>query len=113
MIAHPVDFWGLPLQLSRISPGGISNRVALEALLQLKLPRQGRIAVRALTGIPVNGAATLWATPSLLLLRNPSVNADFPLPLDVVQDFAMVTYAVIVKIDDRLTGEIRALSTVG
>ena len=84
MIAHPVDFWGLPLQLSRLSPGGISNRVTIEALLQLKLPRQGRIAIRALMSIPVNDAATLRATPSLLLLRNPSVNADFPLPPDVV-----------------------------
>jgi len=53
------------------------------------------------------------AAPSFLLLFNPGVNADKPLASNIVQDFTMVTHAIVIEIDDPLTGKIRALSTVG
>jgi len=47
------------------------------------------------------------------LLLEPGVNADFLLPSDILQDFAVVTHAVVVEIDDPLTGKIGTLSAVG
>jgi len=66
-----------------------------------------------LASIPVDSATTLGTAPYFLLFLEPSVNADFLLPLYIVQDFAVVTHAVVVEIDDPLTGKIGALSAVG
>jgi hypothetical protein len=53
------------------------------------------------------------AAPPFLLLFNPGANADNPLASDIVQDFTMVTHAIVIESDDPLTGKIRALSAVG
>ena len=87
--------------------------VSPPALCGLKVPSEVSTAVRALTSIPVNRTATVNAAPSFFLLFNPGVNADNPLASDIVQDFTMVTHAIVIESDDLLTGKIRALSTVG
>jgi len=73
---------------------------------------QGSIAVRALTGIPVDTAATFGAAPPLLLFFNPGINTDLLLASDIVQDLTVVAEAIVIKIDDLLTGKIGALRAV-
>jgi len=74
---------------------------------------QGSITVGALTSIPVDNAATVGAAPPLLLLFNPGFNTDLLLASDIVQDLTMVAEAIVIKIDDLLTGKISALRAVG
>ena len=63
--------------------------------------------------IPLNNAATVGAAPPLLLLLNPRLDTDILLASDIIQDLAMVTKAIVIKINDLLTGEILTLYAVG
>jgi hypothetical protein len=49
--------------------------------------------------------------PSFILLLEPGIDADIPLPSNIVNDLAMVTYAIIIEIDYQLARNIGALST--
>ena len=77
------------------------------------MPLQRSIAVGAFTSIPVDNAATVGAAPPLLLLLNPGIKTDLPLAPDVVQNLTVVPEAIVIKIDDLLTGKIIALRAVG
>jgi len=65
-----------------------------------------------LPGIPVNGAATVRAAPSLLLLCHPGIDANIPLKSNIRQYFTMVWESVIIEVDKFPAGKIGALSTV-
>jgi len=77
------------------------------------VPLKGSIAFEALTSIPVDNAATAGAAPPLLLLLDPGIKTNLPLATDVVQDLTVVSEAIVIKIDDLLTGKIIALRAVG
>jgi hypothetical protein len=66
-----------------------------------------------MSGIPVDNATTAGAAPPLHLLLNPRLDTDLLLAPDVIQDLAMVTKAIVIEIDDLLTGKISALCAVG
>jgi hypothetical protein len=47
--------------------------------------------------------------PSLLLLFEPSLNANLVLVFYVIQYFGVMTYPVIIEVYDEVTGKIRAI----
>jgi hypothetical protein len=52
------------------------------------------------------------ASPSLLLLGNPSFYANLFLTSDILQDFSMVGVTIIIEVDNLLTEKLRALGAV-
>jgi len=73
---------------------------------------QGSTAITALATVPIGRATATGAAPSLLLLCNPGVNADIPLPPDIGQHFTMVGKSIITEIDELLAGKVSTLITV-
>jgi hypothetical protein len=47
------------------------------------------------------------------LLLDPGIKTDLPLAPDVVQNLAVVSEAIVIEIDDLLTGKIIALRAAG
>jgi hypothetical protein len=54
----------------------------------------------------------MGAAPPLLLLCNPGVNADIPLPPDIGQHLTVMGKAIIIEIDELLAGRVSTLITV-
>jgi hypothetical protein len=63
--------------------------------------------------IPLDNIAASGTAPSLFLFIQPGAKAYFLLPANIGQHFAVVRSAIIVKINDSLTGEISALGATG
>jgi hypothetical protein len=77
------------------------------------MPHQCGIAGGALNSIPVDNASTAGAAPPLLLLLYPGIKTYLPLAPDVIQDLTVMSEAIVIEIDDLLTGKIIALRAVG